>query len=99
MTDLSEANWTDSYLGKLLKEDTYKLHILQEGDELAVQIAKKIANVEYGLRSGSLVRNLDANKNKKCRVDILPDILLYLEEAICSCGKWGFVGTAGSTIA
>ncbi|KAF9614067.1 hypothetical protein IFM89_014867 [Coptis chinensis] len=68
-------------------------------DELAVQIAKKIANVEYGLRSGSLFRNLDANKNKKCRVDILPDILLYLEEAICNCGKWGFVGTAGLTIA
>ncbi|KAF9602726.1 hypothetical protein IFM89_030614 [Coptis chinensis] len=101
MTDLSEANWTESYLGKLLKDsDTYKLHILQEGDELVVQAAKKIANAEYGLRSGSLSRNLNTNKkNKNCRVDILPDILLYVEEAVCSCGKLGFVGTSGSTIA
>ncbi|KAF9602675.1 hypothetical protein IFM89_030563, partial [Coptis chinensis] len=44
-------------------------------------------------------RNLDTNKNKNCRVDILPDILLCVEEAVCSCGKLGFVGTSGSTIA
>ncbi|KAL8141711.1 hypothetical protein V2J09_014743 [Rumex salicifolius] len=87
MTDLPVGNWIGTYLGDLQRDtSTYKLHFLKDEDELVRETAKKVASTNHGLR-------------KLCPGQILPDILLYIEETICSCGSLGFVGTAGSTIA
>ncbi|OVA04671.1 hypothetical protein BVC80_8841g14 [Macleaya cordata] len=101
MTDLPEANWTGSYLEELARDsDTYKLYSLQEGDELVVQTANKLAAAGHGMKSGSLSRNLGVRRMKKdCPSGTLPSVLLYIEEMICSCASLGFVGTTGSTIA
>lgn len=61
-----------------------KLHVLSENDEIVIRTAKKLG---------------DAGMKKHCHPPLLPDILLYIEETVCSCAKLGFVGTAGSTIA
>jgi hypothetical protein len=53
---------------------------------------------EHGVRSGFLPKNI-VNTNKDCGPVQLPEILLYVEQSICSCTSLGFVGTAGSTIA
>lgn len=100
MTDLPEANWTNSYLGELARDsDAYRLHYLREGDELVVQAAKKIANARHDIGYLPLTKGLVSKSKNTCPPGILPDILLYIEETICSCASLGFVGTAGSTIA
>ncbi|XP_010919656.1 O-fucosyltransferase 30 isoform X2 [Elaeis guineensis] len=101
MTDLPMVNWTGTYLADLAKDaSSYRLYTLLESDELVVQAAKKLMAAEHGLRSGFLPRNLDGmDKNNACDPVTLPEILLYIEEAVCSCASLGFVGTAGSTIA
>ncbi|XP_058104380.1 O-fucosyltransferase 30 isoform X2 [Magnolia sinica] len=101
MTDLPSTNWTGTYLGDLASDsDSYKLHYLQEGDEMVILTAEKIMAAEHGLRSGFLPRiHNGMTKKKRCNPVHLPDILLYIEEAVCSCASLGFVGTAGSTIA
>ncbi|XP_010258826.1 PREDICTED: uncharacterized protein LOC104598454 [Nelumbo nucifera] len=84
MTDLPESNWTGTYLGELAKDSAfYKLYNLGEDDELVVRTTEKLV----------------VKTHKHCHHRILPDILLYVEETICSCASLGFVGTAGSTIA
>ncbi|KAF5729828.1 hypothetical protein HS088_TW20G00193 [Tripterygium wilfordii] len=102
MTDLPEGNWTGGYLGDLARDsDNFKLYSLKENDEFVIQIARKIAAGGHGLRSQSSRRTLDTvdKKKKVCASRRLPDVLLYIEEAICSCASLGFVGTAGSTVA
>lgn len=101
MTDLPMANWTGTYLASLRKDtQSYRLYTLQEKDDLIVQAAKRLMAAEHGLRSGVLPRDLDGVKNNKaCYTLLLPDVLLYVEETVCSCASMGFVGTAGSTIA
>lgn len=97
MTDLPMSNWTGSYLGDLVKDtDTFKLFVLKASDDLVVKTAKKIANVEKrkSFNSVSAIKFL-----KNCNYQMVPDILLYVEESVCSCASLGFVGTAGSTIA
>jgi hypothetical protein len=60
-----------------------------------------LAVVGHGLRFGSVQRSLNGERKMKmdCPHQILPDTLLYIEESVCSCASFGFVGTAGSTIA
>lgn len=101
MTDLPESNWTGSYLGDLASDlNHFKLFFLKEHDELVVQASEKVMAVGHGFTYGSSafgpgIRDM----KKKCASERLPDILLYIEEAVCSCASLGFVGTAGSTIA
>ncbi|KAA8525075.1 hypothetical protein F0562_007061 [Nyssa sinensis] len=102
MTDLPEANWTGSYLGDLTRDsDSFKLHILREGDELVKQTAKEVLGQRHGMKFRAISKgSVGASEMKKyCLTQNLPDILLYIEETVCSCGSLGFVGTAGSTIA
>ncbi|XP_068666986.1 O-fucosyltransferase 30-like [Aristolochia californica] len=100
MTDLPKANWTGTYLSELANSDLYKLYILQEHDELVVETAWRLMAAEHGFRSGFLPRiRDDVHGGQNCSTVFLPDALLYIEHAICSCGSLGFVGTAGSTIA
>lgn len=101
MTDLPSGEWNGTYLADLAKDaSSYKLYTLRESDELVVQAAKKLMAAEHGLRSGFLPSNLEGmSKNKACGPVMLPEILLYIEEVVCSCASLGFVGTAGSTIA
>ncbi|KAE8725293.1 hypothetical protein F3Y22_tig00008957pilonHSYRG00005 [Hibiscus syriacus] len=69
-------------------------------DLLVMNTAKKLALAGRGLRFESVPGSLDAvAKVKHCSPDVLPDVLLYIEETVCSCASFGFVGTAGSTIA
>lgn len=99
MTDLPVANWTGSYLGDLDRNsEAFKLFVLREEDELVVNTAKKIVAAERGIKSGSVIRSFNG-VDKHCSSQLLPDILLYIEETVCSCASLGFVGTAGSTIA
>lgn len=99
MTDLPRLNWTGSYLGDLEKDsDAFKLFVLREDDKLVAQTAKKLVNAAFGLKLQSGSSNFDGTE-QHCRTLSLPDILLYVEETICSCASLGFVGTAGSTIA
>lgn len=99
MTDLPEGNWAGSYLEDLAKDsDTFKLHILREKDELVARTAKKLAASGHGMKFGSHQQS-PVGMKKLCQPPLFPDILLYIEEAVCSCASLGFVGTAGSTIA
>ncbi|KAL1535102.1 O-fucosyltransferase 30-like isoform X1 [Salvia divinorum] len=99
MTDLPQLNWTGSYLGGLEKDsDAFKLFVLREDDELVAETAKKLVNAAYGLKLQSVSSSFDG-REQHCSPLSLPDILLYVEETICSCASLGFVGTAGSTIA
>lgn len=88
MTDLPERNWTGSYLGALAKDlDAFKLFVLREEDDLVAKTTKKLVNAG------------NDGKEQRCNALSIPDILLYMEESICSCASLGFLGTAGSTIA
>lgn len=101
MTDLPFANWTGSYLGELANNSkNYKLYSLHEGDELVAKASRMLMVAEHGLRAGFLPssHNVMAD-NRSCAPQQLPDILLYVEETVCSCAALGFVGTSGSTIA
>lgn len=102
MTDLPEGNWTGTYLGELARDsDNYKLHFLREQDELVMETAQKLAAARHSLKFGFDHGNLGAlaKLEKQCFPHRLPDVLLYMEETVCSCASLGFVGTAGSTIA
>ncbi|XP_043718358.1 O-fucosyltransferase 30 [Telopea speciosissima] len=101
MTDLPQADWTGSYLGDLARDsDSYRLYNLQAGNELVQQTAEKLMAAGHGMRSGFLASlGRRSTMKNKCPHGILPDILLYIEETICSCASLGFIGTAGSTIA
>ena len=102
MTDLPEADWAGSYLENLARDSvSIKLHVLKEKDELVIRTAKKLMETGHGTRLGLVPETVDRmNKVKQqCPPQILPDILLYIEETVCSCASLGFVGTAGSTIA
>ncbi|KAM3409807.1 hypothetical protein ACQJBY_002214 [Aegilops geniculata] len=96
MTDLPRANWTKTYLADIAKDGKYQLYTLKENDVL--QTAKKLMAAEHGIRSGFLPK-IRGNTDKDCDPVQLPEILLYIEESVCSCASLGFVGTAGSTIA
>lgn len=100
MTDLPEGNWTGSYLGDLAKDMNYfKLYFLREENDLVAQTAKKLTNSGHGLRYGSNLLSDGVTRTKKRCPQRFSDILLCIEETICSCASLGFVGTAGSTIA
>ncbi|KAL6906384.1 hypothetical protein ACP4OV_003985 [Aristida adscensionis] len=98
MTDLPPANWTKTYLANVATDQRYKLYTLKESDELVLQTAKSLMAAEHGVRSG-LPPKIVENKEKNCDPVQLPEILLYVEESVCSCASLGFVGTVGSTIA
>ena len=73
---------------------------MEEKSELVMEAAKRLMASENGIRSSVLPRNYEGSRKKKaCNQVLLPDILLYIEESVCSCASLGFVGTAGSTIA
>ncbi|XP_062073934.1 O-fucosyltransferase 30 [Humulus lupulus] len=102
MTDLPEANWTESYLGDLAEDSRrFKLFFLKESDQLIVQTSKRLVEGNHGMSFGfpSGTRDIDSKATKHCRPSRLPDVLLYMEETVCSCASLGFVGTSGSTIA
>lgn len=102
MTDLPESNWTGSYLGDLAGDSNhFKLFFLKEHDELVLRASKKVMAVGHGFRLASSASGTGTihDMKKKCASERLPDILLYIEETVCSCASLGFVGTAGSTIA
>lgn len=99
MTDLPEGNWTGSYLGDLARDSHhFKLHFLRGEDELVIKTAKKVVAASHGLRFAFVPESMGGLK-KHCSSERLPDVLLFIEEAVCSCASLGFVGTAGSTIA
>ncbi|KAK3157136.1 hypothetical protein QOZ80_2AG0116650 [Eleusine coracana subsp. coracana] len=98
MTDLPPVNWTNTYLADVAKDGRYKLYTLKESDELLQQTAERLMSAEHGVRSGFLPKNM-VNTEKDCSPVQLPEILLYVEQSVCSCATLGFVGTAGSTIA
>ncbi|KAJ0961920.1 hypothetical protein J5N97_029748 [Dioscorea zingiberensis] len=101
MTDLPRSNWTGTYLANLANNpNTYQLYTLSETDEIIEQTTKKLMTAEHGMYSSFLPKREGINlKNKHCDAALPPDILLCIEETICSCASLGFVGTSGSTIA
>ncbi|KAL5231307.1 hypothetical protein ABZP36_030083 [Zizania latifolia] len=98
MTDLRPANWTKIFLADVARERRYKLHTLKESDGLVLWTAGHLMAAEHGVRSAFIPKNIQ-NTKKDCDPVQLPEILLYVEESVCSCASLGFVGTAGSTIA
>nr|XP_043612904.1 O-fucosyltransferase 30 [Erigeron canadensis] len=98
MTDLPMSNWTGTYLGELANDsDSIKLFLLSENDELVIQTAKKVVDEGHGMKFGA---SYSGSNEKDCyRGQKLPEILLHVEETVCSCASLGFVGTTGSTIA
>ncbi|XP_062026052.1 O-fucosyltransferase 30 [Rosa rugosa] len=102
MTDLPESNWTENYLGDLARDSNqFKLFFLKERDDLVIQTAKRIVDAGHGLKFGSVANIHDGTDQikKDCPSAVIPDVLLYIEQTVCSCASLGFVGTAGSTIA
>ncbi|KAL8216423.1 hypothetical protein R6Q57_023260 [Mikania cordata] len=98
MTDLPISNWSGSYLGNLANDpDSFKLFVISENDDLIQTTAKKVVDEGHSMKVGAFYNN---GIEKNCqRGQMLPDILLQVEEIVCSCASLGFVGTAGSTIA
>ncbi|KAI4356754.1 hypothetical protein L6164_000747 [Bauhinia variegata] len=97
MTDLPGDKWADTYLGDLVSDSNYRVQFLAEDDGLIRAAAKKLQATGYGQR---FIPSSDDKVGKKhCSKQMLPDILLHVEQAVCSCASLGFVGTAGSTIA
>ncbi|KAI5382848.1 O-fucosyltransferase 30 [Lathyrus oleraceus] len=98
MTDLPRGNWSDTYLGDLTSDThSYEVHFLREDDQLVMQAAKKLTAAGYGQR---FIPNSESRiGNKYCSSQRLPDVLLYVEQSVCSCASLGFIGTPGSTIA
>ncbi|XP_021729573.1 uncharacterized protein LOC110696554 [Chenopodium quinoa] len=87
MTDLPRSNWSSCYLGDLASNaNSFKLHVLSDEEVVVKRTASKIAAA------------FDSTKVSHCSRRPL-DVLLYVEETVCSCASLGFVGTAGSTIA
>ncbi|KAI4311638.1 hypothetical protein MLD38_036518 [Melastoma candidum] len=101
MTDLPEGNWSSTYFGELMRDkDSYRLHFLR-GDDLVHDTSRELAVAGKGYRLGITPCGFKGHEEIKmnCSPQRLPDVLLYIEEVICSCPSLGFVGTAGSTIA
>jgi hypothetical protein len=98
MTDLPQVNWTNTYLADVAEDERYKLYTLKESDELVRRTAERLMVAEHGMQSGFLPKTMGNTKND-CSPVQLPEILLYVEQSVCSCASIGFVGTAGSTIA
>ncbi|XP_009789643.1 O-fucosyltransferase 30-like [Nicotiana tabacum] len=99
MTDLPMANWTGSYLGSIAKDsDAFKLFVIREEDDLVQETVKEVMAAGHGLKLGSILPS-SAGTNNRHHPQSLTDVLLYIEETVCSCASLGFVGTAGSTIA
>ncbi|CAL0324599.1 unnamed protein product [Lupinus luteus] len=98
MTDLPRDNWTSTYLGDLISDaHNYKVYFLKDDTELVREAAKKLMAAGYGQR---FITNSDSTAGKKyCSNPKLPDVLLYVEQTVCSCASLGLVATAGSTIA
>ncbi|XP_076945991.1 O-fucosyltransferase 30-like [Bidens hawaiensis] len=98
MTDLPLSNWSGTYLGDLANDlDSFKLFVLSENDDLIKEAAKKVLSGGHGMKLGGFNTN---GIEKDChKGQMLPDVLLHVEETVCSCASLGFVGTAGSTIA
>ncbi|XP_050376186.1 O-fucosyltransferase 30 [Argentina anserina] len=102
MTDLPESNWTGNYLGDLARDSNqFKLFILKESDELVIETAKRIVDTGHGMKFNNFANVNDGTDQikKSCPSAVMPDVLLYIEQTVCSCASLGFVGTAGSTIA
>jgi hypothetical protein len=100
MTDLPQVNWTNTYLADVVEDGRYKLYTLKESDELVRQAAERLMAAEHGVRSGFLPKTMGNYDTKNdCSPVQLPEILLYVEQSVCSCASIGFVGTPGSTIA
>lgn len=98
MTDLPGDNWTDTYLGDLVNEKhKYKVYFLKENDKLIRRAAIKLMTAGHGQRF--LSNSYSTIGKKYCSSQRLPDLLLYVEQSVCSCASLGFVGTPGSTIA
>lgn len=99
MTDLPMANWTGSYLGNLAKDsDAFKLFVIREEDDLVQETAREVMASGHGLKLGSVSQNT-VGISEHHHPQSLTDVLLYIEEVVCSCASLGFVGTSGSTIA
>jgi hypothetical protein len=100
MTDLPQVNWTNTYLADVAEDGRYKLYTLKESDELVRQTAERLMAAEHGVQSGFLPKTMGSYDTKNdCSPVQVPEILLYVEQSVCSCASIGFVGTAGSTIA
>ncbi|CAN1748294.1 O-fucosyltransferase 30 [Linum perenne] len=84
-----------------------KLESLNQGDAQPINIfvMTDLPRANWSRKEDGLVlqtaRQLatKASKGQHCPHQKLPDILLDIEESVCSCASLGFVGTAGSTIA
>lgn len=98
MTDLPGDNWTGTYLSDLISDKhNYKVHFLKENDKLVRRAAIKLMAAGHGQR---FISNSDSTISKRyCSSQRLPDLLLYVEQTVCSCASLGFIGTPGSTIA
>ncbi|GKB57553.1 hypothetical protein Tco_0913739 [Tanacetum coccineum] len=89
-------------LDSLRQKESLPIHIFVMTDlpinsELTKGAAKKVLDEGHGWNFGAF--SSDGIKNVCHRGQKLPDILLHVEETVCSCASLGFVGTAGSTIA
>ncbi|CDP09996.1 unnamed protein product [Coffea canephora] len=99
MTDLPMSNWTGTYLGDLLKDsDAFKISVLRGDDNLIVETANKLMDIARGKNLESVSKRSYTVDNH-CDPQSFTDILLYVEQTVCSCASLGFVGTTGSTIA
>ncbi|CAA7396120.1 unnamed protein product [Spirodela intermedia] len=101
MTDLPADNWTGTYLADLLSNSSsFKFFTLPEDNKLVAHASMQLMSARHSLRTPLLLENRNITVNKRiCPPLILPSILLYVQEVVCSCASLGFVGTSGSTIA
>lgn len=101
MTDLPAEEWQDTFLGRLASNHTdYKLCTLSAKTGLVITTARNIIAEEIGLRSGYLP--LEPSREEmagRLKPRFVPDILVNIQEVVCSCASLGYFGTSGSTLA
>ncbi|WVZ14747.1 hypothetical protein V8G54_012313 [Vigna mungo] len=94
MTDLPGDNWTNTYLGDLVSENhKYKLYFLKGNDKLIKRAAIKLMTAGHGQRF--LSNSYSVIGKKYCSSQRLPDLLLYVEQTVCSCASLGVLGLMG----
>ncbi|CAA6659800.1 unnamed protein product [Spirodela intermedia] len=94
MTDLPAVNWTGTYLADLLSNSSsFKFFTLPEDNKLVAHASLQLMSARHSLRTPLLLENRNITVNKRiCPPLILPSILLYVQEVVCSCASLGFVG-------
>eukprot|EP00271_Cylindrocystis_brebissonii_P003391 TRINITY_DN1430_c0_g1_i1.p1 TRINITY_DN1430_c0_g1~~TRINITY_DN1430_c0_g1_i1.p1 ORF type:complete len:595 (-),score=49.81 TRINITY_DN1430_c0_g1_i1:73-1857(-) len=114
MTDMKTNAWRQRLSQEFGNEIGYEVRFPYEFAEYKANVSQEVLQTKYGLFSNrvhkSVARTLlqggsplppynpNATEPHSTWGGILRDVGVFLEQAVCSCAPWGFIGQAESTI-